>query len=99
MNANQSVPKKKMAYPLSMVGNRYRFLVHCPLEKNIRFTSRCNQARALTVCSGDIYILDDDEVVCETMGVTFESVPRKVVKASVSAAISTVRDRVGSHGY
>ena len=77
INANEAVDTNKMVY-ISHGWESMQIACQLSSRKHIRFTSRYNQARALS--SGAMYNLAKDEIVWVAMGTKSQSVPRRLLK-------------------
>ena len=78
MNANETVDTNDMVY----ISNGWESMqIACQLSSRKVYTVYVNmQPSQDTIYSGDMYILDEGEVVCVTMGIKFQSVPRQLLK-------------------
>ena len=79
MNANDAVDTDEMVY----ISNGWESMqIACQLSSRKVYTAyvKMQPSQKNTVYSGDMYILDEGEVVCVTMGIKFQSVPRQLLK-------------------
>lgn len=78
MNVNEAVDTNEMVY----ISNGWESMqIACQLSSRKVYTAYVKmQPSQNTVYSGDMYILDEGEVVCVTMGIKFQSVPRQLLK-------------------
>ena len=78
MNANETVDTNKMVY----ISHGWESMqIACQLSSRKTYTVYVEmQPSQGTVYSGDMYILDEGEIVCVAMGIKFQSVPRQLLK-------------------
>ena len=78
MNANETVDTDNMVY----ISHGWESLqIACELSSRKVYTVYVKmQPSGGTVYGGDMYILDDSEIVCVAMGIKFQSVPRQLLK-------------------
>ena len=77
MNANEYVDTTKMVY-ISHGWESMQIACHLSSPKYIRFASTCNQGGTLS--SGAMYNPDEGEIVWVAMGITSQSVSRRLLK-------------------
>ena len=78
MNANENVDTDKVVY----ISNGWESMqIACQLSSHKVYTVYVKmQPSQGTIYSGDMYILDEGEVICVAMGIKFQSVPRQLLK-------------------
>ncbi len=78
MNANETVDTNRMVY----ISHGWESMqIACQLSSCKIYTVYVEmQPSQSTVYSGDMYILDEGEIICVAMGIKFQSVPRQLLK-------------------